>query len=77
MRQPLKVLLRAYLETFCQNVARKCFQLNLTLIFYCYVHFKRFSGIKICKICNMLPSLTQNLLQNPSIFLTLFLFSGS
>ena len=75
MKQPIKVSLQTYLENFCENFALKCFQLNLTLSFYRFVHFNRFSCFKICKICYTLLPLKQNLLLNPPVFLTL-LISG-
>ena len=73
MKQPTKVSVQTYLEKSCQNLAWKCFQLNLILSFYRFVHFRHFSGIKICKICDTLPFLTQNLLLNPPLFLSVFL----
>ena len=76
-KQPIKVSLRTYLENFCQNFSWKCFQSNLTLSFYRFVHFKGLSCFKIYKTCNALPPLKQNLLLNPPIFLTLLIFSGS
>ena len=75
MKQPIKVSLQTYLENFCENFALKCFQLNLTLSFYRFVHFNRFSCFKICQICDTLLPMKQNLLLNPPIFLTL-LISG-
>ena len=77
MKQPTKVSVQTFLEKFCQNLAWKCFRLNLILSFYRFVHFGHFSGIKICKICDTLPFLTQNLLLNPPLFLSVFLFPGS
>ena len=75
MEQPIKVSLQTCLENFGENFARKCFQLNSTLSLYRFVHFNRFSCFKICKICDTLLPLKQNLLLNPPIFLTL-LISG-
>ena len=74
MKQPIKVSWQTYWENFSQNFAWKCFQLNWTLSFYRFVHFKRFSGFKICKICDTLLPLKQNLLLNPPILLTLLIF---
>ena len=75
--KPTKVSVQTYLEMSFHNFAWKCFQLNLTLSFCRFVHFKRISSIKICKIGDTLPHLTQTLLPNPPLFLTVFLFYDS
>ena len=55
MKQPIKVSLQTYLENLCENFAWKCFQLNLTLSFYRFVHFNCFSRLKklATKPCNL------------------------
>ena len=72
-KKSTKFSVQTYLEMFFHNFAWKCFQLNLTLSFCRFVHFKRISSIKICKIGDTLPHLTQTLLPNPPLFLTVFL----
>ena len=73
-KQPTKVSVQTYLEMSFHNFAWKYFQLNLILSFCRFAHFKRISSIKICKIGDTLPHLTQTLLPNPPLFLTVFLF---
>ena len=52
---------RKFLSEFCLEVLSIEFNIKLLL----FVSFKRFSVVKICKICDALLPLAQNLLLNP------------
>ena len=63
---------RKFLSEFCLEIL--IIEFNIELL--SSVCFKRFSGVKIYKICDELLPLTHYLLLN-TLFLTVFPFSGS